>query len=98
MRRDKQVGGSVQSPEVQEANPHEAQPPLGFFIFRPMAKRPPLLPRAQSLTTRLQLERQKLKALIYGDKLYPQGMDRAQAVARLKDVERELNQLYAANR
>jgi hypothetical protein len=60
-----------------------------------MAKRPPLLPRAQSLTTRLQLERSRLKAMIYGDKIIPAEMTRAGVVTRLREVERELNSLYA---
>lgn len=84
----------MKSPIREGSLSTEAQPPLGFFISNTMRKRPPLLPRAQSLTTRLQLERQKLKALIYGDKIYPIGMDRSQAVARLKEVEHELNTLY----
>lgn len=60
-----------------------------------MAKRPKLLPKAQSDATRLQLERMKLKAMIYGDKPFPLHMPRSVAVARLIEVQRELNRLFA---
>lgn len=63
-----------------------------------MAKKPTLLPRAQSLTTRLQLERAKLKAIAYGDRIPPHGTTRADAVTRLREVNTELNKLYAAGR
>lgn len=62
-----------------------------------MAKKTKLLPRAQSLTTMLQLERARLKAIVYGDKIPPFGTSRAEAVTRLREVNTKLNRLYNTN-
>lgn len=60
-----------------------------------MAKRKPLLPKEPSPAAKLQLERAHLKALIYGDKPFPLHMPRAVCVTRLREVERELNRMFA---
>lgn len=71
-------------------------PPHGFFNSYTMTKKKSLMRRTPSLETKLQLERQNLKAIIYGDKILPHNMTRLEAVHRLREINTELNKLYAA--
>lgn len=84
----------MKSPIREGSLSTEAQPPLGFFISNTMRKRRPVLPKSKEPQVELQLERQRLKAMLFGDKMIPFGFTRGECVTRLREVERELNRIY----
>lgn len=61
-----------------------------------MAKRKPIIPKAPTEVERLQTERAVLQARLDIRKAYFGSMTRAEAAARLVEVKRRLNQIYAA--